>query len=398
MIMAPAYPPNTTTRFLVVIDRQLDPDGELSITLQEQGYEVVYTADAPDSARQDLVDVCVVNLMEIGEADKLSRLREVQTQCPRAGVIVVTDTTLPGTAITATTEHVILTYLCRSVDFSFLANLVEGVMSSKYRAGPGDKAVFFETKSNSLRQQDQYIWDVLMLAGGECRDRLNRLVTASEEILRIAGNRAETKTAMKSVRQNAVSMRCVVNNYLNLARLGNHQLTVHPTLIDPVRDILEPVLAGYADLLKEHRQTYQIKSNRPGLLVWADRTLLVNVYDNLIHNALEFGDQGGNIILTIMERGNVDECSIWNSGQGLNSKCLESLGEHLTYNAEDVARRNAEIGLYLTRKIIEAHGGSLWAEAQPNAWMNFTFTLPKREVAIRERGKRTKDFCYNTCQ
>ena len=397
--MAPAYPPNTTTRFLVVIDKQLDPDGELSITLQQQGYEVAYTADAPDSARQDLVDVCVVNLMETGEADKLARLSEVQTQCPRAGVIVVTDAALPGTAITATAEHVVLTYLCRSVDFNFLANLVEGVMSSKYGTGPSDKAVLFETKSKSLRQQDQYTWDVLMLTGGECRDRLNRLVTASEEILRITDSTAsaETKTAMKSVRQNAVSMRCVVNNYLNLAQLGNHQLTVHPTLIDPVRDILEPVLGGYADLLKEHRQTYQIKSNRPGLLVWADKALLFDVYDNLIHNALEFGNQGGNIILTIMERGNVDECSVWNSGQGLDSKCLESLGEQLTYKAEDAARRNAEIGLYLTRKIVEAHGGSLWAEAQPNAWMNFTFTLPKREVAIRERGKRANDFCYNTC-
>jgi signal transduction histidine kinase len=133
-------------------------------------------------------------------------------------------------------------------------------------------------------------------------------------------------------------------------------------------------------------------------LIWADKTLLTNVYDNLIHNALLFGDQGGNIIITIMERGNVDEFSVWYSGQGLDTRCLESLGERLTYDANDVARRNAEIGIYLASKIVEAHGGSLWAEAQANSWMNFIFTLPKREVAIRERTDHANDFCFNACQ
>jgi hypothetical protein len=400
MTMASVYSPDTTTRFLVVIDRQLDPDGQLRTILQEQGCEVVYDADAPECSEQEQVDVCIVNLMRASENDQLARLNQAQGRCLEADVIFVTDTPLPVTPITATSEHVVLTYLCRSVDFIFLANLVGGVMSSKFGMSLHDKAVILEAKSENLRRQDQYTWDVLTLAGGECRDRLNQLVTASEEMLRITDGALskETTTVMQSVGQNAVSMRCVVNNYLNLARLGNDQLTIHPTLIDPVRDILEPVLVGYASLLKEHRQKFHIKSNRPGLLIWADRSLLVNVYDNLIHNALEFGKQGGNIIFTIMERGNVDECSVWSSGQGLDSQCLESLGEHLTYTAEDVARRNAEIGLYLSRKIVEAHGGSLWAEAQSNAWMNFIFTLPKREAAIRERGKRSDDVYLNACQ
>ena len=103
----------------------------------------------------------------------------------------------------------------------------------------------------------------------------------------------------------------------------------------------------------------------------------------------------GTIIFTIMERGNVDEFSVWNSGQRLNSKCLESLGECLTYDTEDVTRRNAEIGLYLASKIVQAHGGSLWAEAQGHTGMNFIFTLPKREAAIRERAN---DLCLNPCQ
>lgn len=239
-----------------------------------------------------------------------------------------------------------------------------------------------------------------MLTGDECRDQLKRLVSASEKVLNIIDGTSnpETESALKSVRQSAVSMRCIVNNYLNLAELGNRKLTIRPTLVDPVRDILEPVLSGYMDLLNERGQTYQFKNNRPDLLIWADKALLTNVYDNLIHNALLFGNQGGTILFTIMERGNMDELSVWYSGQGLDSRCLESLGERLIYNVDDVARRNAEIGIYLASKIVEAHGGSLWAEAQANSWMNFIFTLPKREAAVRERTKHTNDFCFNACQ
>ncbi len=398
--MVSMHLPGMTATSRIVIDSQLDPGSELGDILHEQGYEVVCAADTPDSDPHEEVDVFVVNLMNASEADRLTRLSEAQARCPKAGVIIVTDTTLLGAPITATAEHVILTYLCHSVDLNLLANLIGGVMSSKYGVSFADKAAILERKSKNQRQQNRYAWDILMLTGGECRDQLNRLVSTSEKILSIIDNMpdTETKTAMKSVRQNAVSMRCVVNNYLNLAELGNHKLVIHPTLIDPVRDVLEPTLSGYGNLLNERGQTYQFRNNRPGLLIWADKALLTNVYDNLIHNALLFGDQGGTIVFTIMERGNVDELSVWYSGQGLDSKCLESLGEHLTYNTDDVARRNAEIGIYLASKIVEAHGGNLWAEAQANSWVNFIFTLPKREVAIRERANHTNDFCFDACQ
>ena len=273
-------------------------------------------------------------------------------------------------------------------------------MSSKYGVSFADKIAILEAKSKRLRQHDRHTLDVLMLTGSECREQIERLVLASEEILRVIDGTLskEMKTAMKSVRHSAVSMRCVVNNYLNLARLGNRRLVIRPTLIDPIRDVLEPLLADYADLLMDHEQTCQIKNSRPGILIWADRMLLTNVYDNLIHNALELGTRGGTIIFTIMERGRVDEFSVWYSGQGLDSRYLEFLGERLTYGVGDVVRRDAEIGVYLAGKIIEAHGGRLWAETQPNAWANFIFTLPKREVAVRERSKDTNDYCFSACQ
>jgi signal transduction histidine kinase len=279
-----------------------------------------------------------------------------------------------------------------SVNSIFLVGLVGGVMSSKYRIDLSEHAAVRGTKNRYIGQ-DQ---DALTLAGHECRDQLNRLVMASEKVFQLVDDtlNSEMSAAMKCVRQNAVSMRCAINNYLNLTRLGNGKLIVHPTLIDPVRDVLEPVIASYADLFEARKLTSQLKANRPGLLIWADQALLINVYDNLIHDLLEFGEPGGAIIFSVTERGNVDEFSVWSRGQAPDLKCLE----HLTYSDTIASKkRNIEIGMYLANKIIEAHGGRLEVETRAGAWVNFTFTLPKREVASRGRAMHTNAFSFHAC-
>ncbi|MBN1311205.1 MAG: HAMP domain-containing histidine kinase [Anaerolineae bacterium] len=384
----------TGTRFQVVIDSQLDPDYEFIADLQEQECEILYAADAL-RATSCQPDVYIIDLRQTSEPHQLARLSEAQTRWPTAIVVAVSDTTLPDASTIASTEQIVLAYLCHSVNSSLLANLVRGVVSRKCHTGSTGHAATCKGENQSPKQQAHHIWEALMLTGQECRLQLNQLVSVSDEVLHIKDDTlsAEVRTAMKSVRQSAVSMRCAVNNYLNLTRLENGKLTIHPTLLDPVRDVLEPVLVGYAELLEARGQTAQIRVNRPGLLVWADKALLINVYDNLIHNVLEFGEQDGTIAFNIMERGNVDEFSVWSRGQPPDSKCLE----RLVYVTSDITGRNAEIGMYLASKIIEVHGGRLGIETRAGAWMNFIFTLPKREVASRDRKIRTNDFCFNAC-
>jgi signal transduction histidine kinase len=376
------------------MDAQLDPDCELITFLQEQECEVLYAADALETSACK-PDLYIIDLLKSSEAHKLERLREAQMRWPAAVIIAISDTTLPDAAAIDNIEQVVLAYLCHSVDSNLLANLVRGIVEGKSQTSSSELMTNGSAMVDSSELQTHYVWEALTLTGQECRLHLNQLVSASDEVLHLNDDTlsSEMRTAMKSVRQSAVSMRCAVNNYLNLTRLENGKLVIHPTLIDPVRDILEPVLAGYAELLAARHQTTQIRVNRPGLLIWADKALLINVYDNLIHNVIEFGEQGGTIVFNVMERGNTDEFSVWSRGQAPDSKYLECLA----YSASDVTRRNAEIGIYLASKIIEAHGGRLGIEARTDAWMNFIFTLPKREVASRDRKIQTNDFCFNAC-
>jgi signal transduction histidine kinase len=97
----------------------------------------------------------------------------------------------------------------------------------------------------------------------------------------------------------------------------------------------------------------------------------------------------------VRERGRADELSVWNSGPGLSRERLETLfDEPFIHLKTPGTSSNLGIGLYLARKIVEAHGGRLWAESAAGAWVNFIFTLPKRgmnglnDIASESRRRR----------
>jgi two-component system NtrC family sensor kinase len=176
-------------------------------------------------------------------------------------------------------------------------------------------------------------------------------------------------------------MQNIAHNYLSLARLEQDMFTVRPTFVDLEREIFEPIQLGYSDLLAETGQDCVVKMSSSNTLVWADCVLLKIVYDNLLSNAIKNGERDGTIILSFSERGSEYEFSVWNSGPGIERERLETI--FCMFGHPMDKEGGSGIGLYLVRKIIEAHGGYVWAESQPGAWANFIFTLPNREMGIK---------------
>jgi signal transduction histidine kinase len=197
----------------------------------------------------------------------------------------------------------------------------------------------------------------------------------------------QQKSVVRQIQQSATIMQRIAYNFLDLARLEAQTYTIQPALIDPIRDVINPVKNRYADQLGANGQYCEIRVSKPGLLIRADRALLTTVYDNLISNAIKFGQPGGSIILSINERGTEDELSVWNNGDGIDLDRAERMLELFTYNQDASPKVGIGVGLYLARRIIEAHGGRLWANSQPGAWACFTFTLPKWDATVRS-GKR----------
>jgi signal transduction histidine kinase len=154
-----------------------------------------------------------------------------------------------------------------------------------------------------------------------------------------------------------------------LTRMDNPSFQPSITLVDPIRDVIAPLLVLHREKLNEREQACEIQMSRPGILVWADRDLLYEIVNNMLVHAMTQGNAKGKIMLKIVERGTEDEMALWYNGPTVNPDDLETMLEQPV---------GANDNLYLTRKMIRAHGGRLWVDTRPGMWVCFTFTLPRR--------------------
>jgi len=241
--------------------------------------------------------------------------------------------------------------------------------------------VDLQSENEHLKQQNQWIYDILAFTGHELSNRLQRLTLDSQKLaLQVeSALNAQQKETLARINRNAVSIAAISRNYLRLAQLESTDFNPCPSLVDPKRDIFQPLMNEYADHLAEREQTCELRIAWPELLLWADRGLLYSACDNLLNNAIKYGAQGGRINITVTECGLLSEISIWNSGPGIDPVYVENLFRRFFRGSHDDGSTGTGIGLYLAHRIAEAHRGRLRVESLPGAWAEFTFTLPKRE-------------------
>ena len=101
--------------------------------------------------------------------------------------------------------------------------------------------------------------------------------------------------------------------------------------------------------------------------------------DNLLSNAAKYGRNGGAIRIDASERDGEVQVSVWNEGEGIRKEDLQKLfGKFSRLDRPSAkSRKGTGLGLFVSREIIEKHGGRIWAESEAGKWAKFSFTVPK---------------------
>ena len=113
--------------------------------------------------------------------------------------------------------------------------------------------------------------------------------------------------------------------------------------------------------------------------VRADERKVKQVLLNLLSNALKFTPEGGRIHVRAAPRDGLVEISVSDTGVGIAPEDQEAVFEE--FRQVGTAAKKVEgtgLGLALSRKFIELHGGRIWAKSQLGQGSTFTFTLPLR--------------------
>ena len=111
--------------------------------------------------------------------------------------------------------------------------------------------------------------------------------------------------------------------------------------------------------------------------LWASRERLHEVFENLIGNAIKFTEAGGRI--TVGARISAQDVVFWveDTGCGIAPENLLRVFDRFWQVVPREGRLGAGLGLAITKGIVEAHGGRIWAESTPRRGSTFFFTIPK---------------------
>ena len=187
----------------------------------------------------------------------------------------------------------------------------------------------------------------------------------------------QQKELLAVVIRNAHRLQRLTEDILDVTRIESQNLSLKLEQINLDEIILNAINdAKRNQHAKQVNLLYQQQHDKDNaILIQADKGRLNQVISNLISNAIKFTEEGGTIIITSTkeEKENKVVISVKDSGIGIHPDILPRLFQKFATKSY----QGTGLGLYISKSIVEAHGGKMWAENNADGkGATFAFTLP----------------------
>ncbi len=167
----------------------------------------------------------------------------------------------------------------------------------------------------------------------------------------------------------------LVKGILNVSRIEAGQMQFSPQAFD-ILDLIERSLSQW--IACDPAQRYHGPATRNLPSVWADRDRVEEVLTNLVENATKYSGEDTDIHIGAQVVDDRMVVAVSDEGEGIPGEELAKLFNKFQRVERGDARQTYGhgLGLYISRKFIEAMGGQLWAESEPGRGSTFSFSLP----------------------
>lgn len=177
-----------------------------------------------------------------------------------------------------------------------------------------------------------------------------------------------------TIHQDAERMGRIISEVLDIARAEAGNLELARTLVN-VGDLIAKVMESIAAQGSIERVEISVPED---LTVFADEERLGHVVHNLIENAVRFSEEGP-VRVTAEQDGSGITIEVSDEGVGIESDRVDSVFDGPGPRGQMVTPRGTGLGLYLARKLVQAHGGTIAVSSEPGRGSTFTITLPGGE-------------------
>jgi two-component system, OmpR family, sensor histidine kinase VicK len=222
-----------------------------------------------------------------------------------------------------------------------------------------------------LKVHDKMQREFINVAAHELRTPVQPILGLSE-VLQYQIKDDKQRSIVDVISRNAKRLQRLTEDILDVTRIESQSLKIKKESFN-LNEIVLGVIVEYRNHAKKHDVKIRLVS-RADFVVEGDRGRLTQVLSNLINNAIKFTEKG-NIDISL-EKSQDDEVvvlSVKDTGSGIDSDIIPRLFTKFATRSD----AGTGLGLYISKNIIEAHGGKIWAENNSDGrGSTFSFTLP----------------------
>ncbi|MBL8951818.1 MAG: hypothetical protein JNK82_13635 [Myxococcaceae bacterium] len=226
--------------------------------------------------------------------------------------------------------------------------------------------------------------DLLAMVSHDLRSLLGGIALAASVQLKTVSDdetgRRITNSAVRIQRFTA-RMNRLIGDLLDVSSIEAGKLSVTPAPIDAARVLREALeLFQHAAAAKNVALTETSPSGRLDAL--ADEGRVLQVLVNLLSNAIKFANEGGAVTLSVETVGGEVRFAVTDDGPGIAREHHEAVFDRY-WQVRQHDARGVGLGLFISRRIIEAQGGHIWVESEPGRGSRFCFTVPRAHPPAR---------------
>ncbi len=232
-----------------------------------------------------------------------------------------------------------------------------------------ENARLYRGSVEALQLRDQ----MLGVVAHDLRNPLSTILLHAEALRVRGGPEAELGAILRA----ATRMNRLIEDLLDVGRIEAQQLPIEKARLSANDLVVEGVESQKA-LASSVELRIDVGSDNPE--IWGDRERLIQVFENLIGNALKFTAPGGHVTVGAASRHHEVVFWVSDDGSGIAPDALPHLFERF-WQASRTDRRGAGLGLPIVKGIIEAHGGHVWVESTLGQGSTFYFSIPAEDRA-----------------
>jgi signal transduction histidine kinase len=236
-----------------------------------------------------------------------------------------------------------------------------------------ENARLFRAAQDATRARD----DLVAIVSHDLRNPVHTISMAASFLLEIApanDRRIQARRQLEVIQRSASRANRLIQDLLDVAKIQAGGLAVDPIPVD-VKSLINEAAESATPLASAAHLTVACAPPEKPISVATDRERVLQVFANLIGNAIKFTPKGGQISILACHENDVVRFTIADTGPGIPPEHLDHVFDRY-WQAKSTAKLGAGLGLSIAKGIVEAHGGRIWVESPPGSGAQFNFTLP----------------------